>query len=124
MARSATTSDPFNAVGDGRRRDILNLLLHGERPVNDIVESLGLAQPQVSKHLRVLREVDLVRVRGAGRRRLYSVNGPRLKPVHDWTRTFQRLWDHKLDRIRDRAEAAAARQKPHKSASSPKGTQP
>ena len=109
MVRAATTADPFNAVGEGRRRDILNFLLEGERPVNDIVESLGLAQPQVSKHLRVLREVDLVRVRGSGRRRLYSLNGPRLKPIFDWAQTFERFWDHKLDRIRQRAESAAER---------------
>ena len=110
MVRAATTSDPFNAIAEGRRREILDLLLDGERQVNDIVARLGLAQPQVSKHLRVLREVDLVRVRGAGRRRLYSVNGSRLKPIHEWTQTFERLWDHKLNRIKQRAESVAEKQ--------------
>jgi DNA-binding transcriptional ArsR family regulator len=107
MARSPTTSDAFNAVAEPRRRQILDLLTGGERPVNDVVESLGLAQPQVSKHLRVLREVGLVSVRGSGRQRLYKLNAERLKPIHDWVRTFEQFWDHQLHRIKERAEGQA-----------------
>ena len=105
MARSPTTSDAFNAVAEPRRRQILDLLGRGERPVNDVVECLGLTQPQVSKHLRVLRAVGLVSVRGPGQQRLYKLNAERLKPIHDWVRTFEPFWDHQLDRIRERADA-------------------
>jgi DNA-binding transcriptional ArsR family regulator len=108
MARSATTSDAFNAVAEPRRREILNLLALGERPVNDVVASLGLAQPQVSKHLRVLRAVGLVSVRGSGQQRIYRVNAEGLKPIHDWVRTFERFWDNQLDRIKERAERMAS----------------
>ena len=108
MARSATTSDAFNAVAEPRRRQILDLLAGGERPVNDVVASLGMAQPQVSKHLKVLREVGLVSVRGSGRQRLYQLNGERLKPIHDWVRTFERYWQNQIDRIKERAERKAA----------------
>src|SRR4029077_1641508 len=108
MARAPTTSDAFNAVAEPRRRQILDLLARGERPVNDVVASLGLAQPQVSKHLRVLRKVGLVSVRGAGQQRLYTLNAERLKPIHDWVGAFERLWDHQLDRIKVRAEAKAS----------------
>jgi DNA-binding transcriptional ArsR family regulator len=107
MARSPTTSDAFNAVAEPRRREILNLLARGERPVNEVVAILGLAQPQVSKHLRVLKAVGLVRVRGAGRQRFYRLNAEGLKPIHDWVRTFERFWDHQLDRIKERAERMA-----------------
>ena len=107
MARSPTTSDAFNAVAEPRRRQILDLLARGERPVNDVVASLGLAQPQVSKHLRVLKEVGLVSVRGSGRQRIYRLNAERLKPIHDWVRTFERFWDFQLDRIKERAEDQA-----------------
>jgi DNA-binding transcriptional ArsR family regulator len=107
MARSPTTSDAFNAVAEPRRRQILDLLIQGERPVNDMVASLGLAQPQVSKHLRVLREVGLVTVRGAGQQRLYTLNAERLKAVYDWVRTFEPFWDRQLDRIKERAEKLA-----------------
>jgi DNA-binding transcriptional ArsR family regulator len=107
MARSPTTSDAFNAVAEPRRRQILDLLMRGERPVNDLVDSLGLAQPQVSKHLRVLREVGLVSVRGSGQQRLYKLNAERLKAIHDWVRTFEPFWDHQLDRIKERAERKA-----------------
>src|ERR1700693_5114364 len=107
MARAATTADAFNAVADPRRRQILDALARGERPVNDVVESLGLAQPQVSKHLRVLREVGLVSVRGAGRRRMYRLNAEGLKPIHDWVQSVERFWDHQLDRIKERAEGKA-----------------
>jgi DNA-binding transcriptional ArsR family regulator len=99
MARSPTTSDAFNAVAEPRRRQILDLLARGERPVNDVVASLRLAQPQVSKHLRVLKEVGLVSVRGSGRRRLYRLNAERLKPIHDWVKTFERFWQESLDRL-------------------------
>src|SRR4051794_8236727 len=107
MARAPTTSDAFNAVAEPRRRQILDLLARGERPVNDMVAALGLAQPQVSKHLRVLREVGLVRVRGAGQRRLYALNAEGLKPIHDWVGTFERYWDGQLGRIKERAERRA-----------------
>src|SRR5215203_1159048 len=110
MARSPTTADAFNAVAEPRRRQILDLLARGERPVNDVVASLGLAQPQVSKHLRVLREVGLVSVRGSGQRRLYRLNADRLKPIHDWVRTFEPFWDNQIDRIRARAERRANEQ--------------
>jgi DNA-binding transcriptional ArsR family regulator len=107
MARSPTTSDAFNAVAEPRRRQILDLLVKGERPVNDMVASLGMGQPQVSKHLRVLREVGLVSVRGSGQQRLYKLNADRLKAIYDWVRTFEPFWDHQLDRIKERAERLA-----------------
>ena len=91
----------FNAVAEPRRREILALLAGGERPVNDPVRELGLGQPQVSKHLRVLREVGAVDVRDEGRRRLYRINGRALKPIHDWVRTFERTWNTRLDRLDD-----------------------
>jgi DNA-binding transcriptional ArsR family regulator len=108
MARAPTTTDAFNAVAEPRRRQILDLLARGERPVSDVVEALGLAQPQVSKHLKVLREVGLVEVRGAGQQRLYTLNADRLKAIYDWVRTFEPFWDHQLDRIKERAEREAA----------------
>jgi DNA-binding transcriptional ArsR family regulator len=107
MARASTTSDAFNAVAEPRRRQILDLLARGEKPVNDMVASLGLAQPQVSKHLRVLREVGLVSMRGSGQQRLYKLNADRLKVIHDWVRTFEPFWDRQLDRIKERAERKA-----------------
>ena len=99
MARAATTADTFNAVAEPRRREILELLVGGERPVNDLVRVLGLAQPQVSKHLRVLREVGAVEVRDAGRQRLYRVNGSALKPIHDWVSTYERTWSERFERL-------------------------
>lgn len=99
MARAATTADVFNAVAESRRREILDLLAAGERPVQELVDALGLAQPQVSKHLRVLRDVGLVDVRDAGRRRLYRVNAPALKPVHDWVKGFERLWEQRFRQL-------------------------
>ena len=110
MARAPTTSDAFNAVAEPRRREILDLLAKGERPVNHIVESLGLGQPQVSKHLRVLREVGLVTVRDSGQQRLYRLNAERLKAIHDWVKTFEPFWDHQIDRIKERAERLAREQ--------------
>ena len=97
MARAATTTDAFNAVAEPRRRQILDLLADGERPVNDLVERLGLAQPQVSKHLRVLREVGLVDVRDEGRRRFYRLNGEPLKPIHDWVGAFEQAWTERFE---------------------------
>src|SRR3712207_3937997 len=99
MARAATTTDAFNAVAEPRRRQILDLLAQGERPVNDLVAELGLAQPQVSKHLRVLREVGAVEVRDAGRQRLYRLNGEALKPIHDWVKDYERLWTDRFGEL-------------------------
>ena len=104
MARAATTSDAFNAVAEPRRREILNYLALQERPVGDIVDSLGLEQPSVSKHLRVLRDVGLVHVRRDGRRMLYRTNAEAIRPLHEWTETFARFWRHQLSRIKERAE--------------------
>jgi DNA-binding transcriptional ArsR family regulator len=99
MARAATTADAFNAVAEPRRRQILDLLAGGERPVNDLVVRLGLAQPLVSKHLRVLREVGLVDVRDEGRQRIYRLNGRSLKPIHDWVKGYERSWEERFDRL-------------------------
>jgi len=99
MARAATTTDAFNAVAEPRRRDILDALAAGERAVNDLVRSLGIPQPQVSKHLRVLREVGVVDVRDDGRRRLYRLNGPALKPIHDWVSNYERLWSERFEQM-------------------------
>jgi DNA-binding transcriptional ArsR family regulator len=99
MARAATTTDAFNAVAEPRRRAILDALAAGERPVGDLVRLLGVAQPQVSKHLRVLREVGAVEVRDDGRRRLYRLNGRALKPIHDWVRNYERLWSDRFDQL-------------------------
>jgi DNA-binding transcriptional ArsR family regulator len=96
MARAATTTDAFNAVAEPRRRQILDLLAAGERPVNDLVALLGLTQPQVSKHLRVLREVGAVDVRQEGRQRLYRLNGRALKPIHDWVKEYERSWSERF----------------------------
>jgi DNA-binding transcriptional ArsR family regulator len=101
MARAATTTDAFNAVAEPRRREILDVLAAGERPVGDLVERLGLAQPLVSKHLRVLREVGLVEVRDVGRQRLYRLNAYPLKPIHDWVKTYEQSWSTKFDRLDD-----------------------
>jgi DNA-binding transcriptional ArsR family regulator len=104
MARSATTSDVFNAIGEAQRRDILNLLASGERSVNEIVEVLQVRQPQVSKHLRVLKEVGLVSVRGSGQQRLYRLNPESLKPIHEWVKPFEVMWNERLDRLDDYLE--------------------
>src|SRR3954469_22278372 len=99
MARAATTADAFNAVAEPRRRQILDALADGERPVNDLLEVLGMAQPQVSKHLRVLREVGAVEGRDQGRQRLYRLNGHALKPIHDWVKNYERLWSERFDEL-------------------------
>jgi DNA-binding transcriptional ArsR family regulator len=97
MARAPTTTDAFNAVAEPRRRQILDVLAGGERPVNDLVALLGLAQPQVSKHLRVLREVGLVDVRDEGRQRMYRLNGQPLKPIHDWVKKYEETWTERFE---------------------------
>ena len=111
MARAATTSDAFNAVAEPRRRDILNYLALQERSVGEIVTALELEQPSVSKHLRVLLDVGLVNVRREGRRMLYRVNAEAIRPLHEWTSTFERLWKHQLLRVKERAEAKAEAKK-------------
>jgi DNA-binding transcriptional ArsR family regulator len=107
MARAATTSDAFNAVAEPRRREILNYLALAERPVGDLVAGLGMEQPSVSKHLRVLRDVGLVRVRRNGRHMFYRTNAEAIRPLHEWTKTFERFWAHQLVRVKERAEAKA-----------------
>jgi DNA-binding transcriptional ArsR family regulator len=99
MARAATTADAFNAVAEPRRRQILDVLAGGERPVNELVRVLGLRQPQVSKHLRVLRAVGAVDVRENGRQRLYRLNGAALKPIHDWVKDYERTWTERFDQL-------------------------
>ena len=99
MARAATTSDVFNAVAEYRRRRILTILAAGERSVYELSRSLRIRQPQTSKHLRVLRKVGLVRVRGAGQRRLYSLHARGLEPMHHWVTTFERYWNERLDQL-------------------------
>ena len=99
MARAATTTDAFNAVAEPRRRQILDVLAAGERPVNDLVALLSISQPQVSKHLKVLREVGLVQVRQEGRERLYRLDGRSLKPIHDWVSNYERMWSERFDAL-------------------------
>jgi DNA-binding transcriptional ArsR family regulator len=108
MARAATTSDAFNAVAEPRRRQILLYLAHDERQVGEIVTAIGIDQPSVSKHLGVLRSVNLVRVRRNGRHRLYRTNAAAIRPLHEWTETFERYWRHQLNRVKERAELAQA----------------
>jgi DNA-binding transcriptional ArsR family regulator len=99
MARAATTSDTFNAIAEPQRRDILALLRTGERPVTELAQELGMSQPGASKHLRVLREVGLVRVRGAGKQRLYALDARGLRPVHEWVGGFEQFWNETFDRL-------------------------
>jgi DNA-binding transcriptional ArsR family regulator len=105
MARAATTSDAFNAIAEPRRREILTFLAVAERQVSEIVVAIGLDQPSVSKHLGVLRQVGLVHVRRNGRHRMYRTNAEAIRPLHDWTSTFERYWQHTLVRVKQRAEA-------------------
>lgn len=105
MARAATTSDVFNAIAEPRRRDILALLAVEERSVGELVAQLDCAQPSVSKHLRVLSDVGLVHARRDGKRVLYRTNAEAIRPLHDWTSSFQQLWRHQLSRVKARAEA-------------------
>jgi DNA-binding transcriptional ArsR family regulator len=107
MARASTTSDAFNAVAEPRRRDILNYLALQERPVGDIVDGLKIEQPSVSKHLRVLRDVGLVHVRREGRQMFYRTNAEAIRPMHEWTSTFERFWRHQLASVKERAEQKA-----------------
>ncbi len=108
MSRAATTSDVFNAIAEPRRRQILDLLAGGRAwPVGEVVQSLGLPQPAVSKHLGVLRKVGLVSVRKQGKLRLYELKAQELKAVHDWVKTYERFWTHQLNRIKERAERQA-----------------
>jgi DNA-binding transcriptional ArsR family regulator len=101
MARAATTTDAFNAIAEPRRREIIGLLAGGEQAVGALVRELGLGQPQVSKHLRVLREVGVVAVRDHGRQRLYRLNGSALKPIHDWVKNYEQLWSERFELIDD-----------------------
>ncbi len=105
MARASTNSDVFNAVAEPRRREILIYLAGAERPVGEIVIALGLEQPSVSKHLRVLRDVGLVRMRCQGRQKLYRTNAEAIRPLHEWAGVFERYWQHQLHRVKERAEA-------------------
>jgi DNA-binding transcriptional ArsR family regulator len=99
MARAATTSDAFNAIAEPQRREVLVLLRGGERPVTELARDLGMSQPQASKHLRVLREVGLVRVRGVGKQRLYGLDARGLRPIHEWVGGFERFWNETFDRL-------------------------
>ncbi len=101
MARSSTTSDVFNAMGEVHRREILDVLITGEKAVGAIVNDLSMSQPQVSKHLRVLSEVGLVKCRAEGRRRLYRLEPARLRPLHEWLAKYERAWNDRLDRLDD-----------------------
>ena len=101
MARSSTTSDVFNAIGEAHRREILDTLIAGEKAVGAIVNDVSMSQPQVSKHLRVLSEVGLVRCRAEGRRRLYRLEPARLRPMHDWLAKYEQEWNDRLDRMDD-----------------------
>jgi DNA-binding transcriptional ArsR family regulator len=112
MARASTTSDAFNAVAEPRRREILSYLAGAERPVGEIVTALGLEQPSVSKHLRVLRNVGLVRMRCHGRQKLYKTNADAIRPLHEWAGTFERYWQHQLLRVKERAEAMVRQDPP------------
>jgi DNA-binding transcriptional ArsR family regulator len=109
VPRAAVTSDVFNALAEGRRRDILAFLAPDERAVGDIVAALDLPQPSVSKHLKVLRHVGLVHVRRHGRQVFYRTNAEAIRPLHEWTQTFERFWRHQLTRVKERAEATSTR---------------
>ena len=120
MPRASTSSDAFNAVADPRRREILNYLAEVERPVGEIVAALGLEQPSVSKHLRVLRDVGLVRMRCQGRQKLYRTNADAIRPLHEWAGTFERYWKHQLLRVKELAEATVRQSSPDLNPPNPK----
>ena len=120
MARASTTSDAFNAVAEPRRREILIYLAGAERPVGAIVAALGLEQPSVSKHLRVLRDVGLVRMRCQGRQKLYRTNAEAIRPLHLWAATFERYWQHQLNRVKELAETAVRKGPTDLNSSKPK----
>ena len=124
MPRAATTSDVFNAIAESRRRDILVYLAPRERPVGDIVAALRLAQPSVSKHLKVLRDVGLVHVRREGRQMFYRTNVEAIRPLHEWTQTFERFWRHQLARVKERAERKTDSRRPAEKRDSDKGGNP
>ena len=111
MARAATTTDAFNAVAEPRRRQILDVLASGERRVSDLVSLLAIPQPQVSKHLKVLREVGLVRVREDGRERIYRLDGRPLQPIHDWVSSYERMWSDRFDALDEVLEQLKAKEK-------------
>lgn len=115
MARAPTTSDVFNAIAEPQRREILELLAMGERSVNEIAEALDMQQPQTSKHLRVLRAVELVEVRSEGKQRLYRLQGESLKPVHDWVSQFERTWNERFDRLDGYLQTLQSQSKEEKS---------
>jgi DNA-binding transcriptional ArsR family regulator len=115
MPRAATTSDAFNAVAEPRRREILSYLALKERAVGDIATTLGVEQPSVSKHLRVLRDVGLVHVRREGRSMFYRTNAEAIRPLHEWTGTFERFWRNQLSRVKERAEGKVAEGKGNES---------
>jgi DNA-binding transcriptional ArsR family regulator len=104
VPRASATSDAFNAVAEPRRRDILNYIAMQERSVSEIVDALEMEQPSVSKHLKVLKEVGLVEVRREGRQMLYRVNGMAIRPLWEWTATFERMWRHQLAKVKENAE--------------------
>jgi DNA-binding transcriptional ArsR family regulator len=124
MARASTTSDAFNAIAEPRRREILSYLVGAERPVAEIVAALGLEQPSVSKHLRVLREVGLVRMRCQGRQKLYRTNPAAIRPLHEWAGTFEQYWNHQLHRVKERAEAMVRQGPVNLKSSGPKIPEP
>ena len=107
MPRAPTTLDPFNAIAEPKRRQVLDVLAQGERPVNELVRSLGWPQPQVSKHLGVLKKVGLVSERREGRQRVYRLNAQRLQPIHEWLKNYERFWTHQLELLKARAEQKA-----------------
>lgn len=113
MARSATTSDAWNAIAELQRRRILSLLADGERSVNELAATLGIKQPQASKHLRVLKHVGLVSVRGSKQQRLYALSAEGLKPIHEWTSTFEQIWLERLDRLDDHLKVLQEKESPH-----------
>lgn len=113
VARASTTSDAFNAIADAHRREILDALIEGELPVGAIVDNLSIPQPQVSKHLRVLSEVGLVRRRAEGRRRLYRLEPARLRPLHDWLTKYEQAWNARLDRMDNYLQELQRQGEPH-----------
>jgi DNA-binding transcriptional ArsR family regulator len=110
VARAPTTSDVFNAIAEARRREILDVLMAGEKAVGTIVADLSLSQPQVSKHLRVLSEVGLVKCRAQGRHRLYSLEPARLRPLHKWLARYEQMWNERLDRMDEYLEELQERE--------------
>jgi DNA-binding transcriptional ArsR family regulator len=124
MARASTNSDAFNAVAEPRRREILIYLAATERPVDEIVSAIGLAQPSVSKHLKVLRDVDLVRMRCQGRQKFYRTNADAIRPLHEWAGTFERYWQHQLNRVKERAEEMASQDAQEFNPPNPKHSNP